>query len=163
MNAVVIETNVIAVANDMAEQAGPGCVIACLDALEAARKNVIVIDSGGLCLDEYFRYADRSGQPKAGDAFARWLCERHYMEHCEQVDITPKAGSVTDFEEFPDDPDLGGFDPSDRKFVAIAKASKHDPTILNAADTDWWHHREPLERNGIKIKFLCPELMKARD
>ena len=152
----------IAVANQMTEQAGPDCIIACLDALATARKSIVAVDAGGLCFEEYFRYANRSGQPGAGDAFVRWLWENHCHPNCERVQITSKSGSANDFEEFPDDPDLSDFDPSDRKFVAIAKASSHNPTILNASDTDWWHHRKPLEKNGIKINFLCPELMKAR-
>ncbi len=159
MKAVVVETNVLAVANELAEQAGPACVLACLDALDTARRKIIVLDAGNLCFNEYFRYANRSGQSRTGDAFARWLWENQHTSHCERVDITPKAGALNNFHEFPDDPDMHDFDPSDRKFVAIAKASSHKPTILNAADTDWWNHREPLERNGIKIKFLCPELM----
>ena len=159
MKAVVVETNVIAVANELAEQAGPGCILACLDALDAARRKVIVLDAGNLCFDEYFRYANRSGQSRAGDAFARWLWENQYTSKCERVEITSKGGAPNNFMEFPDDPALDDFDPSDRKFVAVAKASRNKPTVLNAADTDWWNHREPLERNGIKIEFLCPELM----
>ena len=159
MKAVVVETNVVAVANEMAEQAGPGCVMKCLNALQTARQKIVVLDEGNLCFEEYFRYASRSGQPKTGDAFVRWLWENQYSNKCERVTITPIAGLTNEFEEFPDDPELTSFDRSDRKFVAIAKASRHDPTILNAADTDWWNHRELLERNGIKIEFLCPELM----
>ncbi len=159
MKAVVVETNVIAVANELAEHAGPSCVIACLDALDAARRRIVVIDTSNLCFDEYFRYANRSGQPRAGDAFARWLWENQYGGNCERVNITPKVNATDSFNEFPTDPALRDFDPSDRKFVAIAKASKNKPTILNAADTDWWNHRKSLKRNGIKIKFLCPELM----
>jgi hypothetical protein len=159
VKAVVVETNVFAVANEMADQAGPVCVLACVDAMETARRNITVLDAGNLCFDEYFRYASRSGQSKAGDAFARWLWENQYSNHCERVEITPIAGKAKHFVEFPDDPALSEFDPSDRKFVAIAKASRYKPTILNAADTDWWHHRKTLKKNGITIDFLCPALM----
>ncbi|HSU82609.1 MAG TPA: hypothetical protein VLR69_09330, partial [Thermoanaerobaculia bacterium] len=57
------------------------------------------------------------------------------------------------------DPDLAAFDPSDRKFVAVAVASGEQPEILNASDTDWWHHREALSRHGVEVRFLCPQLM----
>lgn len=160
MRAVVVETNVIAVANELAEQAGPSCVLACLDALDDARRRVIVLDAGNLCFDEYFRYASRSGQPKSGDAFARWLWENQYTSRCERVAITPKAADTQhDFLEYPEDPELADFDPADRKFVAIAKASGHQPTVINAADSDWWNHRSPLARNGIIVEFICSELM----
>lgn len=63
------------------------------------------------------------------------------------------------FREFPDDPELAGFDWDDRKFVAVALAVGADPAILNASDTDWWLGREGLERHGVQVVFLCPELM----
>jgi hypothetical protein len=163
VKSVIVETNVIAVANGEAEQASPACVIACLDALEAARRKTVVIDSNELCFKEYFRHASWSGQPGAGDEFAKWLWDRQaYTKHCERVALTPKSGEQDGFDEFPDDPELRGFDRSDRKFVAIAKASRRKPTILNATDTDWWNFRTPLGKNGIRIHFLCPELMIRR-
>jgi hypothetical protein len=60
--------------------------------------------------------------------------------------------------EFPEDPDLAGFDPSDRKFVAVALKSSCAPEIANAADSDWYIYGERLEKHGIRLKFLCPEL-----
>lgn len=156
---VVLETNVIAVANGKAPQAGLGCVAACIDALDKARREIVVLDAGGRIFDEYFRHARRSGQPGMGDAFAKWLWDRQgYAKHCVKVDITPKDPDAEDFEEFPDDAGLAGFDRSDRKFVAVALGSRRNPAVLNACDSDWWNFREPLERNGVTIKFLCPEL-----
>ena len=63
--------------------------------------------------------------------------------------------------EFPDDPALTGFDSSDRKFVAVAVASEIQPALLNATDTDWWEYRVELERHGVNVHFLCPELMNG--
>ncbi len=162
MNAVVIDTNVLVVANNRSEQAGLNDVIKCVEALEKARtKQIVVIDSGYRILNEYFSQASYSGQPGYGDAFAKWLHENQgYSDRCERVDITPKCGnSEWDFEEFPDDPDLEAFDPSDRKFVAVARASRNNPTVLNATDSDWWIFREPLKKHGVKVRFLCPRLM----
>jgi len=62
-----------------------------------------------------------------------------------------------DFEEFPGDPELAGFDRSDKKFAAVAVTSENDPDVLNAVDADWWHYRQPLERHGVRIRFLCPD------
>lgn len=134
---VVVDTNVLVVANLKNDQAGPDCVLACVDALETARKKrVICIDSGSRFFNEYFRHAHRSGKPGLGDAFVQWLWERQaHPLHCERVEITPKTGDTEDFEEFPDDPELNHFDRTDRKFVAVALRSRHQPTILNATDT----------------------------
>jgi hypothetical protein len=57
-------------------------------------------------------------------------------------------------------PRLGGFDRSDRKFVAVARASAHGPMIVNAVDTDWWIYRVALQRHGVRVEFLCPDLME---
>ena len=164
MRAVVIDTNVGVVANGRTEQAGQGCVIACIERLERIRAGeVVVIDDGFRILDEYRRHMSLTGQPGAGDLFIKWLwTNQANPAHCEQVRITPAGADAEDYAEFPRDPTLAGFDPSDRKFVAAALASRNRPVVLNASDTDWHHFREPLERNGIRLSFLCPELMQAK-
>ena len=156
---VVVDTNVAKVANGETEQASPNCVTRCIDQLLDIRQHFhVVLDQGGKILEEYERSLEFSG-PNSGDEFFRWLWN-HQGTHSRKVPITehPRRG----FENFPDEPDLHGFDRDDRKFVAVALASGTDPEILNASDTDWWNYREPLERHGVKIKFLCPELMLER-
>ena len=71
----------------------------------------------------------------------------------------PKRG----FAEFPADEQLAKFDPSDRKFVAVALAADDAPPILNASDTDWWLARDALGAHGLTVKFLCPELMAGAE
>jgi len=160
MPAVVIDTNVLVAANNKSEQAGPDCILACVAALEKAKsRKLVLVDSGMRIFEEYRRYACLSGRPGLGDAFCKWLWNNQANPlHCEQVQITPKANDPQDFEEFPDDTDLAGFDRADRKFVAVALASGKQPTILNATDSDWWDFKGPLEANGLRIKFLCPDL-----
>jgi hypothetical protein len=45
---------------------------------------------------------------------------------------------------------------ADHKFVAVALAGPQPAAILNAVDGDWWEHHEALERNGVRVEFLCP-------
>ena len=159
MRAVVVETNVIVVANRKSPQAGPDCILACVDALEHARQEIVVIDSSVKILDEYRKHASLSGQPGIGDAFIKWLWNNQANpQHCERVDVTPKTNDPDDFEEFPNDADLAKFDRSDRKFVAVALTSRHRPKILNATDSDWWIFCSQLKKHNIVIKFLCPDL-----
>ena len=123
----VIDTNVLLVANGRAKQACPACVLACVEALAAIReRRRVLLDRGMLILNEYIgQRLSFSGQPGAGDAFFRWLFNNQANElHCLQFDITPRRGSADDFVEFPDDPALSRFDRSDRKFVAVALASR---------------------------------------
>ena len=158
---VVIDTNVGVVANGKHEPAELRCVAACVKALQSARKQIVVVDEDFHIFDEYRRYLSPSGQPSAGDAFFKWLWDNQgNPRYCLKVKITAIPEENLNFEEFPNDPDLANFDASDRKFVAVVLASNHNPSILNASDTDWWHYREALERNDIKVIFLCPELMR---
>jgi hypothetical protein len=157
-----MDTNVAVVANGKTPHAGHQCIESCITTLVDMRDHHrVLLDEQGLILEEYRRHLRPSGQPGPGDAFFKWLWDNQgHLDHCRQVQITPLNGE--NFEEFPDDPDLARFDPADRKFVALAIASGEQPPILNASDTDWWHHRAPLSRHGIEIRFLCPELMKAK-
>ena len=162
MKSVVVETNVIAVANELAEQADDNCIVACIEALHTAqKKRKVVIDSGQLLFQEYFKYANRSGQPRTGDAFIKWLWDNQAnTKRVECVSISPSAAEPDNFNEFPNDPNLRQFDHSDRKFVAVALSSKRNPKILNATDSDWRDFRDQLKANGVAIVFLCPQMMK---
>ncbi|MCW5970215.1 MAG: hypothetical protein KIT57_17045 [Blastocatellales bacterium] len=163
MPPVVVDTNVPMVANEQASQAGHQCVSACIAELEqivAGRQ--ILLDDRGLIIEEYRRRLSLSGQPGVGDMFFKWLWNNQANpRHCRQVTITPTDDDNRGFVEFPKDPELANFDPNDRKFVATALASGVAAPILNASDTDWWVVREALERHGVKIHFICPELMST--
>ncbi len=161
MTAVVIDTNVLIVANGRSRQADEDCVLACLDALDEARTGIVLLDDKGRILNEYMGRLSLSGQPGVGDAFFKWLHDHQAdPRHCECVRITPKSSDAEDFKEFPNDSKLAGFDRSDRKFVAVARASRRNPSILNAVDRDWWDFREALKGNGVLVQFLCPSAMK---
>ncbi|MBL6706970.1 MAG: hypothetical protein ISQ06_12720 [Planctomycetaceae bacterium] len=140
MNAFVVDTNVAVVANGRSEQAGPRCESASVQALRTAISSVVCIDDSMLILSEYMNNLRMAGQPGVGDAFMKWVFQNQAVrERVEQVRITHSDGAPTSFEEFPTDHELNGFDPSDRKFVAVALASEHSPSVLNAVDSDWWH------------------------
>jgi len=36
-------------------------------------------------------------------------------------------------------------------------AHPEHPPILNAVDSDWWHHQDALARHGVRVEFLCPD------
>jgi len=159
MAAFVVDTNVPIVAN-VRSHADPSCVIACVDALLSVRSGgVIVLDDSMRILDEYMDHLSLSGEPGAGDAFMKWVWTVQADENqCERVSLTPlQENGLDDFAEFPGDPDLATFDRSDRKFVATALASLNDPVILNAVDSDWAECHNALVRNGLSIRFLCPQ------
>lgn len=157
---VVVDTNVPVVANGHHENASLSCIEACIDALMQARLSAVLVDDTYLIFDEYRRHLLQAGQPGLGDAFFRWLWDNQANPACcRQIKIVPDRLGDRVFEVFPDDPDLAGFDRSDRKFVAVALASEECPPILNASDKDWWEVRDALARHGVYPRFLCPELM----
>ena len=157
---IIVDTNVAVVANGMTEQAGQTCMYACIGKLRQIieGEHVLLLDSTYLIVEEYRNNLSLSGQPGFGDFFMLWVWESQANRRlCRIVPVTPH--DARGFEEFPDDPDLASFDMDDRKFVAVALASGGSPQVLNASDTDWWHHREPLHRHGVDVVFLCPDLM----
>ena len=156
MIAKVIDTNVLIVANEKAEHASLDCLFHCVTALEEARQQIVVIDDGFRIFNEYQHQVSPSGQPGLGDAFLLWLLQNWANpQRCEAVTLTPNH--LNSFDEFPDDPDLATFDPSDHKFVAVANASVNAPEIMNAVDSDWWHFRHILAKNKILVRFICPD------
>ncbi len=163
VDSCVIDTNVLVVANGHHPPADIHQVFKCQQFLIKVQKKHISIDSLGEILGEYFSHCQRSGQPGIGDAFARWLWDNQgNSSRCERVDITSDPTGEREFLEFPKDEDLKGFDRSDQKFAAVAISSRFDATIYNASDSDWWEYRAAFERVGVKIEFLCPELIKNR-
>ena len=153
---VIVDTNVPIVANRCAPQASVWCVAICSEKLaEIREEHTLVLDDGWHILGEYMHNLCSEGQPGPGDAFLKWvLTNRANPERCELVPITSQDEG---FAEFPGDRELADFDPSDRKFVAVAIAHPEHPHIQNATDSDWWHYREVLEGHGVSVDFVCPD------
>jgi hypothetical protein len=157
---LIIDTNVLVVANRRSEQASPACVSACASRLASVpRHDTVVIDAGHHILREYVRNARSEGQPGVGDAFLKWvLTNRTNPGRCEQVIITLRGAREADgFAELPDELQNAGLDRSDCKFIAVALAHPDHPPILNAVDSDWWHCQNTLARHGITVDHLCPD------
>ena len=156
---VVVDTNVPIVANGGHNLASEDCILACINALQSAASDVVIIDDEFRVFEEYKRYLSHAGQPGVGDAFFKLLWSNQANpERCRQVTLTPIDDEIRLFEEFPSDADLIAFDRSDKKFVAVAIASGENPAILNAVDNDWWEFRIPLARY-VTLDFLCPQMM----
>jgi hypothetical protein len=160
----VVDTNVAVTANGKSA-ASPSCVLECVTALRTImRSGRLALDDGYRILNEYRRHLAASGQPGLGDAFFKWVHDHQADElRCQQVRIRPRADDDQSFEEFPDHPGLGSFDPADRKFVAVAAACPDGPApILQATDSKWWGWREPLAQCGIEVRFLCEAEVSAK-
>jgi hypothetical protein len=157
----VIDTNVPVVANDRHGEF-PECVARCADRLDAFTKTgVVVLDDRRRIVSEYLLNLRGTGQPGVGSAFLKWVLTNEYNpSRCCRVAITEADEDGQSFVEFPRDPRLHGFDPSDRKFIAVAMAHPERPPVLQALDSKWWGYRDILRENGVDVEFLCPSSIK---
>ncbi len=74
----MVDTNVAVVANRKASEP-LACAASCAKALaDIAAGGLLVIDAAGLIFSEYRRHLVFAGQPGAGDAFFKWLCDNRW-------------------------------------------------------------------------------------
>lgn len=155
LDACVVDTNVILVANGQHPGVSAACVQTCqawLDAIMARGR--IVLDEGFAILHEYRHKTDPEAGQGVGDAFVRWALHHvHDPSRCELVVLQPEP--VWGFEHFPHDERLWGFDPADRKFIAVARTHPAHPLILQAADSKWVDWAPCLAEFGVEVRFLC--------
>jgi len=85
------------------------------------------------------------------------------QRYCKQVHLHPRETEPDSFDEFPDDERLQSFDPSDRKYVAVALGSGLKPVVVNAVDPDWAEHFTALQETGLRIRFLCPQHVRPEN
>lgn len=154
---VVIDTNVLLVANGQHPDVSGDCVASCIQHLQAIQKaGVIVIDDGFRMLGEYLQKSNTSPPKGVGDVFLKWLLrEAGNSTRVAQVSLTETAADR--FSEFPDPALERQFDPSDRKFAAVAHAHPDSPSIWQASDSKWLNWWPALQAKGITVDFLCPD------
>ena len=166
MDAVIIDTNVMVVANGKAAapHARCKCVIRCRARLAEILRGYerVLLDDKKRIIQEYRRNLNEKGRG-FGDRFWQELVRRMWnSEKVIRVPITPLAGNGTDFEEFPnDDASLKNFHKKDRKFVAVVLAYQRDSSqeapILKAEDSGWEEFREALAAHGVRVDSICEE------
>jgi hypothetical protein len=154
---VVVDTNVLLVANGQHPDVGAACVAKCSRRLmNLMIGDRIAIDDGFEILKEYQNKTSHRTGKKPGDAFLKWLLQNNRNpQRCVQVHLTPHAKRR--YASFPDDPRLVTFDRDDRKFVAVAVAHPEKPPILQAADSKWRGWSAALGDHQVRVEFLCPD------
>lgn len=114
------------------------------------REGVILLDTAGEIQAEYKRHLNWSGQPGVGDRFF-FEVTKSMAGRVERIDLGKRDDGT--FLEFPGTPALAAFDPSDRKFAALARRAR--APVASATDSDWLDHRAALAAHGIVVKFIC--------
>lgn len=160
----VVDTNVAATANGVNDGAPVECMVACGRALQdVMRRGHVYLDDEGRIADEYRRNLSAGGERGAGDVFFKWLLTHEWGgSRVTRVPLTPRANDPEDFEELPAAAGGVEYDPSDRKFLAVAAAHRSHPAVLQAFDSKWWGWKESLEAIGVTIHFLCAEAIEAK-
>jgi hypothetical protein len=152
---VVVDTNVLLVADQRHEDVSPECVEACaLHLQKIMRSGRIALDDGFRILKEYQGQIGSGGPKGPGGAFMKWSLQNWANTECCDA-VTINEHSDRGFEEFPVDNRLRHFDASDRKFVAVVAAHKGHPPILQASDSRWLAWAPQLESHGLTVEFLC--------
>ena len=156
MKAVVIDTNVLLVANGSHPEVSNECRIACISKLLDCRKTgIVVIDDSYSILREYEKKTFPNTPKGPGDAFLKWLLQN--KNNRQRVHKVPLFGSTQiETSVLPELSMLEGFDPADLKFVQVALSHQRRPPIWQASDSKWLAWWQTLAGHGVVVTFLCP-------
>lgn len=150
---IVVDTNVLIVANGRSTHADEECQLSCIKAIiDIEESRIVVLDSHDLIFDEYKNHFDFSGEPGVGDRFFKYIFNHRYStDRVLHVPITKAFDGEREFKELPPN----SLDRSDQKFLATAVVA--DATILNAVDNDWHTHHALIQDLGVLVSELCPQ------
>ncbi|WP_294539407.1 hypothetical protein [uncultured Rhodoblastus sp.] len=156
MKRFVVDTNVAIVANGQCESSDDKppaieCRVAAvnflIDVIKSAR---IILDMDGEVQIEYHRYLNPRGQPGVGDRFYLEVINS-LPDKVERVALSKRSDG--EYVDLPQPLIDISFDPSDRKFAAIAKLT--GTPVVNATDSDWVNAASTLKACGIEVENLC--------
>ena len=157
MGEVVLDTNVLLVAEGMHPDVNPECVVSCVRRLQQImRSESVVLDDGYRVLGEYQNKLDSKRGKGAGTAFLKWLLQQQANSR-RVVQVSINEHAVDRFLEFPVPLLETEFDPPDRKFPAVSNAHPNKPPILQASDCKWLRWWSDLRAAGVPVHFLCPD------
>ena len=153
MTTFVVDTNVAIVANGRKTSADAHCQLTCVRTLRSvAAGEVVAVDDQGAIVKEYARHLNHSGMPGAGDAFFKYVFNNQYQgDRVLRVPVMPSEDDRRGFDILPEN----AFDPSDRKFLAVAVVAC--ATVLNATDSDWHEQASLTQELGVEVCQLCPQ------
>lgn len=155
MSVAVVDTNVIAVADDRHEDVSAECRLACISCLEKIKKSgKLALDDRRRIIKEYLRLYSPGRQKGPGSVFLEWVLQNQSSSKVARVVITEIEEDV--FAEIKNDGFQSEIDPPDRKFIAVALgAQRLNPQIFQAVDSEWLLWLDPLHAAGVRVSFLC--------
>ncbi len=163
----IIDTNVPLKAANMCpvDILDARCSLACLNFIKKLMesRDIVVLDADGEILQEYTNNLTSHGQPTVASQFLVWIQRHLTLRANNQVELQ-KLTVLGDreYEEFPQSPDLTGFDLSDRKFIALSNAHPEHPPVVEGSDSLWWGFKDVLDALGIHIAFVCEDYVRTK-
>ena len=163
MDAVIVDTNVIAIANRKGEHASQDCVECCERRLHQilSHREKVVVDDGWQIFGEYKRYVNLGTRKWIGEIFVKTLLQNlKNPAICEMVHIHAVGGKRHGFRRVSHRRGVEAHSiRTTRKFIAVACAyrqiSGQAATILLAIDRGWLNFIDALAAHGVAIDFLC--------
>lgn len=152
----MVDTNVPIVANgrstpDDARPPTITCRVAAVEFLqELANAGRLIVDLSGEMQAEYRRHLNPTGQPGVGDRFYQIILHSA-PTLVERIDLHRRADG--EYAALPQRLVEVGFDPSDRKFAAMAR--QESVPVYNSTDSDWVEAAADLAAEGIEVRHLC--------
>lgn len=152
---LVIDTNVLAIAERLNADASDDCVAACLGLVLRIREGYpLAVDAGDEILSEYLGTLRNAGTAGVAVKLVEVLWRTRYGNAaCHRVAITPAADPPGSYEEVPDA--LRDFDTDDQKFIAVAAAVIGGAPIAAGLDGEWWDRRNDFAAAGVNVQFAC--------
>ena len=138
------------------------CWKACIDFIHemVCPENMFVVDDRWRILKEYIDNSKSiNGYPNNSSNFVQYILTNQgkCLEEFPLNEVAPKV-----FEPYPKEEALVCFDPSDRKYIALAYAHSEHPPIVEAADSKWWGIQEALRSNGMDVMFVDKEYIRKK-
>lgn len=164
----IVDTNVPKKASEMhsIDRLEAQCSLSCLKFIKQlmdSRDDVLVLDVNMEIWKEYSHILKSNAEPNVATQFLGWVQRNLTLrEGCRVERIKLTVLGDREYEEFPESEELVGFDPSDRKFIALSNAHKEHPPVVEGSDSLWWGFKDALEKVGIHINFLCEEYVRLK-
>lgn len=157
----LVDTNVLISANGKDEDTPEECILSCIHQLESIKESgKVVLDNGWLVLKEYLGNVNSDNGGGVGSQFLQYILSHQWdTDSVECREITDDGNDS--FNEYPSDPLLSSFDPSDKKFIALCALDTQNSVIIEATDTDFWKYEIPMSRSGIEISFICQQYIDS--
>lgn len=149
MKEVIIDTNILVVANNQNNDVASFCYKACIELLISNEKSRVLFDTDDEIRREYYNALTDKRPYALGKMFLNKLLEYH-PQKTRLVDLQ-KTDEI--YPDFPKAASLTHFDKSDRKFAALSV--KCGVAVSAATDSDWVDFSDALLENGVKLNLIC--------